>query len=1124
MRLTILLLVLIGAFVLTSGLTPAAAAARKPAVLFTSGLHLDYFAKPLYAEGIELHVAGSDKLPELLPTGKYNVVVITDGFGNPKVINALKTFMEGGGGVLMTPNVRWALEEYLANQHFLESYGAHFTMSIVKENDPAKTVAAMFTHLNVADAQAPYNAGVPGLLYLAGGSQSGMSSPVSVVTDANWKPVVKASATAVAEGWKEERVKAILPYVNAEPLASPALLAIRPVGKGFLAALSITGEWIFAAPTNCPPVLDMLSRGRDGKPSNWIRLYANLFRAMAAPTLAAGKGGEPTPAAVLQPPPASNSLAGWASEMLKPRDWSKAPPIEDQEQLKGLIGAHSSYSGGKATVDEWVKAAKAQGMDFLVFLEPLDGTSEENFNKLRADCERINTADPTFFACPGLWGKDIRTKTSMYCYGEKVQYPLASILTPDKKYFDDSIGWPKQMPTKYIFDYFFEQLGYKGQFGYFRHAANPIPPWEYKMNNTFCVFSTENGKWLDYAEGDFSYLQANNFTYNVTAFSLMDDPSQLQRAMKEDWRVVNVAPGEFGDGTYTAEYGKGVAAMRKLYSDQVAWLRPYQYITQGPKLDCWRGRWEVVIPFGEWYRPDHWRYTARLHASSEVGIKEIVLMSAGKVYARFLPNGAKNFDKTFNFENSQQRTIYPIITDVNGKRAIGAYVRNANTLWNEFICGDRCNFLSYGMFLTKAGQWHQAKPSGNAVTHNKGGWQHEITPATTLTIDYPTLPIDGAPQGQETPRFSISPAINTPGYPEIIQINSRPKWVASGPDVLIGGAYADNILIDKESWGNAWSWWSPIKPNPFITGYGQHWAFAPLPEGMRAGWYEFHLTARKDLPLTEKNLPVRFTNTPFTELRDGDGKIMHDTDKLPDTALGSFKKGAYALVDATGGPAALYSMDDNLVYWRHGKELYIGLQPQGDVIAKDTAITCKIGYLGAPGGTDLSVLKRYFATLSSPLSMKATAPLTGDGIALHLDASKGSAGLRFDALNLNAFLPVVVEGLQPNWDAWVLDRTLKAPNWRQIVKVDGTAYAVLFNDTKKDYYLGHPVQGDNPTVKISLCNTLQQEWQVTLHNPTDAAITTTVWSDKNWPAFRLARKKVTIPAGSSVEIMLNGEK
>ena len=355
-------------------------------------------------------------------------------------------------------------------------------------------------------------------------------------------------------------------------------------------------------------------------------------------------------------------------------------------------------------------------MNLLVFLEPLAATGEENFNKCKADCAKYT--DDTFFACPGLWGKDMYTKTSMYTYGENVQYPLAATLTADKQYFNNPEGLPKAMRTKYIFDYFFEQLGYRGQFGYFRHKENVIPPWEYKMNNTFVVYSTENGQPLDDTFAAFSDLQATDFTYTPTAFSLMDDPAQLARALKEDWRVVNTAPGEFGDGTYTADYGQGVSAMRKLFKEQVAWVRPYQYITQGPTINCWRGRMEVVIPFGEWYRPDQWRYRVRLHVSSDAGLKEIVIMSAGKVAFRFLPNGVREFDKTFDFENSQRRAIYPIITDMHGKRTMGSYVRNADT-YRGMVCLRRpaATFLALSACTPRpSDSRRQVNTCANAVT------------------------------------------------------------------------------------------------------------------------------------------------------------------------------------------------------------------------------------------------------------------------------------------------------------------------------------------------------------------------------------------------------------------------
>ncbi len=224
----------------------------------------------------------------------------------------------------------------------------------------------------------------------------------------------------------------------------------------------------------------------------------------------------------------------------------------------------------------------------------------------------------------------------------------------------------------------------------------------------------------------------------------------------------------------------------------------------------------------------------------------------------------------------------------------------------------------------------------------------ELAPATTLTVDYPTLPIDGAPQGQKTPSFPIYPGISTPGYPSTENINNRPKWVVSGPDVLIGGGYADNIIVDTASWGNAWSWWSPVKANPFISGYGLHTAFAPLPEGMRSGWYEFRLTTRQDLPFTDAVMPIKFTYAQnFSELRTADGKVYKAGDKtLP--ATGAFKKGAYVLVDEEGGPAALYSLDDELVYRIAGDSINFGKCPAEKTLAIDSPITGKIGYLGAP--------------------------------------------------------------------------------------------------------------------------------------------------------------------------------
>ncbi|OPZ80746.1 MAG: hypothetical protein BWY76_03261 [bacterium ADurb.Bin429] len=86
------------------------------------------------------------------------------------------------------------------------------------------------------------------------------------------------------------------------------------------------------------------------------------------------------------------------------------------------------------------------------------------------------------------------------------------------------------------------------------------------------------------------------------------------------------------------------------------------------------------------------------------------------------------------------------------------------------------------------------------------------------------------------------------------------------------------------------------------------------------------------------------------------------------------------------------------------------------------------------------------------------------------------------------------------------------------MKDGATAYAALFADGKKDYFIGCPVQAGNPNLRIRLCNTLGKQWVVSLHNPTNVPIITDVWTAKNWPLFTLKKTAYTVPAGSSVEI------
>ena len=373
--------------------TNEAQGARRPAVLFTCGVHSSYLAVPLHDAGIEIHTGAAKDLPNLLPSGRFNVVVVASGFGDPAVEASLRQFMAAGGGVMVLPcHVYMYEKEYLGRQEFLKQYGATFAVANVLERDTNRCFGVSMGGLFLLGSVAPpFAAGVRGLMMHQMGPESYDSTvpPVDVRADTNWTPVVKGSATAESVPFAAQKVAYAAPYVPKTAVKEPVLLAVRDAGAGRLAARGVSPEWRFSPPANCPPVEAILGKGAGGKPSDWIPLLANVFRHLAEPSLRAGRGGEPTPAAVLNP------VRRW--ENAAPVDWTRMSPIADQGQLPALVGARSSYSGGKGSVDEWAQAAKAAGLKVLVFLEPLDAIRREDFAKLKADCARCT--DSNFWVC-----------------------------------------------------------------------------------------------------------------------------------------------------------------------------------------------------------------------------------------------------------------------------------------------------------------------------------------------------------------------------------------------------------------------------------------------------------------------------------------------------------------------------------------------------------------------------------------------------------------------------------------------------------------------------------------------------------------------------------------------------
>ena len=168
----------------------------------------------------------------------------------------------------------------------------------------------------------------------------------------------------------------------------------------------------------------------------------------------------------------------------------------------------------------------------------------------------------------------------------------------------------------------------------------------------------------------------------------------------------------------------------------------------------------------------------------------------------------------------------------------------------------------------------------------------------------------------------------------------------------------------------------------------------------------------------------------------------------------------------------------------------------------------------------------YFDLLSGVIKGAeiSAGEMRADHIAVRLDCKGAGADLRLPASGLPMFWPLVIENINENSGLWLLDRTRKAPNLRQLPVAEGTGYAVVPSDEPRDLFIGHPVVADVPEVVISICNLLPGRWQVTLHNPTDEPISTEIRSAPAWTPFTLPETEHTIPPGSSVDIVVPADR
>lgn len=1135
----------------------AADEARRPAVLFVGaskeGCGYEG-AKRLEAAGFAI---GAVRYPGLLggpltwdQVKGYNVLVVTFlGMANADLtltannratIDTLNRFLQAGGGIFYLCQFGQQQASKPPQDAFLGLLGLTPTYDEMPL-DAGTEVSATAWKIPFAYTDriepAPVGDGVKGLWYPVPPHRIGAQNHATALkTQPPWQVVVTGSRSSRTVKGELQEASPTQPGTWS---ANVPLMAVREVGRGRLACLGLTPEYLVGAHAETTLEAVVVERGLRGVGSGGWKLLENSLKWLAEPSLTGETGGAKTDPELLRNPHLTRFGVPW--------DWSKGVQFPGSlPARRGVIGARTAASTGQGTVAEWVAAAKAAGLSFLVFLEDFGALTPGEFEQSKKDCAAASSAE--FAAIPGFTIDD-EVGNHYFYFGTTFPYPDAKFLSLDGKVFrsrDPALGKgdpyvPGQLAMTTL-DYAYSLASFKLTCGNYLFSRDSAPFANFFSNwDAMGVICGDNGQVVE--DSTREYLELIDFGNGPLPLVIdrVDRPSALA-GLK--WRTVlrlppgggpilgNVLrPDHLVDDYFNGWY---------LYPDNPSRI----YVTSGPEIELWG--YTGQRDYGGDNRGDfvwqnyRWPLTARI--TSAVGLREVVLYDGTEVFRRYLPEGAKEYSIKLDLSHDQQHNLVLVATDTQGGKAVSGEQWDRNHRLEEFMCGDRNNQLSYGYQTAADGVGTMLGGNQTLATPNKR-IRPDLSPAGMFKNDalLGAPAFDGAAWGEpyayeQVVVFTDQGEVHSPTVCE----SSR---LFHTGDVHIGQGVLAHRFTDGIQAPNVWHTLWRTEPATDLNVTIRNHAFQIDPDSPLAAFlWRIEIKLLKDLPNRGILIATaHYGDTRMWAARGSDGAVYSGA--WEDTPLSARRhlsvpldRGGYvAYLDSPLGGGAFYSLTDGLqagfplpsrsqlrIQWRADK----APRKAGDVA------TAELLLLGIPRATSRTaklpsasteVVERFGRELGvldgqPAYQVAATAgTVTGQRYFLDID---GAAGQCFSGKltgKLIARLPVRVAGLNDRWSALLYDRKLKQA--RPIGVFERRAWATVVVNGERDLFVGHPLVADNPELRLQMTQAAADGWVVEAHNPTDQPMTVTLTRN---PAFDPLTAKpfgpetVTIPAGSSV--------
>ena len=635
----------------------------KPKILFL-GLTHDYFTiihekykKKLEEDGYIVKAVST--LEFLKYPEKYledcNVVVITHfyshtkeqtkkPFFNPTINKILYDFVKQGGGLFIIPTFVGYGGPIMVEQvnNFLSPLGLKILYERVQDKEHSKTRSYIIDYeysFTNNFSRHPITEDLKLIWYPTSDfPRLGLGTYTFSVADASssWKVILKGMESAFSKTYT----------------SAPPLLAVKQYGEGRIAVF--TSNAIYWVSDGYHPGFGgfVLEEG-DG-----YRLLCKVYDWLGRPSMEKGR--------IFLPPPTPEKIFSQDEEQ---RYFPIGEREEDEKILKamisnreefkiykGFIGIHSTFSDGEDTPEDFVRVAKNKGYDFIVFTENYDSMTPEKWQQLTEVCRRLS--DDKFLAIPGLVLTTERGVRGNFS-GTRILFNLARFPSQEQAFSWSKTllhnGWPSVV--------------------LYHPNLNKMSPGVNRFYTGFSVFSYENNKLIDDAAEVYKKLTASDYRLIPMAVNMVYSVKDLR---------------EF-EGFLTYVRAKNIkdvpARLRTIYGSGNT------FVSNGPQIRRFLFAFDSIVrTSGDKGASAKTGESILFYVDvfSDVPLKEVILYRNNEILRRFKPQ-KEEFSDYIHVVNSEDALYILEVKDQNGRRAFSNSINIYNRTFNYSLSVDKQN-------------------------------------------------------------------------------------------------------------------------------------------------------------------------------------------------------------------------------------------------------------------------------------------------------------------------------------------------------------------------------------------------------------------------------------------------